>query len=49
MGDLIYTTEINGNFTLDQVPDAEVAFISTDPSSGAIKTYVGGLKTKGFQ
>ena len=43
MGDLIYTTEINGNFFLDQVPDAEVAFISTDPSSGAIKTYVGGL------
>ena len=42
-GDLIYTTEINGNFSLDQVPDAEVAFISTDPSSGAIKTYVGGL------
>ena len=42
-GDLIYTTEINGNFFLDQVPDAEVAFISTDPSSGAIKTYVGGL------
>jgi len=43
VGDLIYTTEINGNFYLDQVPDAEVAFISTDPSNGAIKTYIGGL------
>lgn len=43
MGDLIYTTEINGNLFLDQVPEAEVAFISSDPSSGAIKTYVGGL------
>ena len=42
-GDLIYLSERNGNYYLDQVPDAEVAFISTDPSNGAIKTYVGGL------
>ena len=42
-GDLIYLSEKNGNYYLDQVPDAEVAFISTDPSNGAIKTYVGGL------
>ena len=42
-GDLIYLSEQNGNYYLDQVPDAEVAFISTDPSNGAIKTYVGGL------
>ena len=34
---------MNGNYYLDQVPDAEVAFISADPSSGAIKTYIGGL------
>ena len=43
MGDLIYLSEQNGNYYLDQVPDAEVAFISTDPSNGAIKTYIGGL------
>ena len=43
LGDLIYLSEMNGNYYLDQVPDAEVAFISTDPSSGAIKTYIGGL------
>jgi len=42
-GDLIYLSEQNGNYYLDQVPDAEVAFISTDPSNGAIKTYIGGL------
>jgi penicillin-binding protein 1A len=42
-GDLIYLSEKNGNYYLDQVPDAEVAFISTDPSNGAIKTYIGGL------
>ena len=43
LGDLIYLSEMNGNYYLDQVPDAEVAFISTDPSSGAIKTYIGGM------
>jgi penicillin-binding protein 1A len=43
MGDLIYLSEQNGNYYLDQIPDAEVAFISTDPSNGAIKTYIGGL------
>ena len=43
LGDLIYLSEMNGNYYLDQVPDAEVAFISADPSSGAIKTYIGGL------
>jgi penicillin-binding protein 1A len=42
-GDLIYLSEQNGNYYLDQIPDAEVAFISTDPSNGAIKTYIGGL------
>ena len=42
-GDLIYLSKKNGNYYLDQVPEAEVAFISTDPSSGAIKTYIGGL------
>jgi penicillin-binding protein 1A len=43
LGDLIYLSKANGSYYLDQVPDAEVAFISTDPSSGAIKTYIGGL------
>ena len=33
IGDLIYLSEKNGNQYLDQVPDAEVAFISTDPSN----------------
>ena len=42
-GDLLYLSQKNGNYYLDQVPDAEVAFISTDPSNGAIKTYIGGL------
>ena len=43
LGDLIYLSKANGSYYLDQVPDAEVAFISADPSSGAIKTYIGGL------
>ena len=43
LGDLIYLSEMNGDYYLDQVPDAEVAFISTNPSNGAVKTYIGGL------
>ena len=43
LGDLIYLSDLNGAIYLDQVPEAEVAFISTDPSNGAIKTYIGGL------
>ena len=43
LGDLIYLSEMDGNYYLDQVPDAEVAFISTNPSNGAVKTYIGGL------
>jgi penicillin-binding protein 1A len=43
VGDLIHLTKIDENYFLDQVPDAEVAFISSDPSSGAIMTYVGGI------
>jgi penicillin-binding protein 1A len=43
LGDLIYLSEMNGTYYLDQVPDAEVAFISADPSNGAVKTYIGGL------
>jgi penicillin-binding protein 1A len=43
VGDLIHLTKIDENYFLDQAPDAEVAFISSDPSSGAIKTYVGGI------
>ena len=43
LGDLIYLSEMDGNYYLDQVPDAEVAFISANPSNGAVKTYIGGL------
>jgi penicillin-binding protein 1A len=43
LGDLIYLSKINGDYYLDQVPDAEVAFISVNPSNGAVKTYIGGL------
>ncbi|MDA7575478.1 transglycosylase domain-containing protein [Gammaproteobacteria bacterium] len=43
LGDLIYLSKMNGDYYLDQVPDAEVAFISANPSNGAIKTYIGGL------
>ena len=42
-GDLIYLSEIGGINYLDQVPEAEAAFISTEPLTGAIKTYIGGL------
>jgi penicillin-binding protein 1A len=43
LGDLIYLSKMNGDYYLDQVPDAEVAFISANPSNGAVKTYIGGL------
>ena len=42
-GDLIYLTNINGENYLDQIPEAEAAFISVNPVNGAIKTYIGGL------
>tara|TARA_B100001287_G_scaffold26234_1_gene18977 strand:+ start:5151 stop:7592 length:2442 start_codon:yes stop_codon:yes gene_type:complete len=42
-GDLIYLTKIDGEVYLDQIPEAEVAFISVNPMNGAIKTYIGGL------
>jgi len=42
-GDLIYLTNIDGEVFLDQIPEAEVAFISVNPINGAIKTYIGGL------
>ena len=43
LGDLINLTEIDGQNYLDQVPEAEAAFISLDPRDGAIKSYIGGL------
>ena len=43
LGDLIYLTEKQGKYYLDQVPEAETAFISTEPLTGAVKTYIGGL------
>ncbi len=42
-GDLINLTEIDGQNYLDQVPEAEAAFISLNPLDGAIKAYIGGL------
>ena len=42
-GDLIYLTNIDGEIYLDQIPEAEAAFISVNPINGAIKTYIGGL------
>ena len=42
-GDFIYLTTIDGKNYLDQIPEAEVAFISVNPINGAIKTYVGGF------
>ena len=42
-GDLIYLTTIDGKNYLDQIPEAEAAFISVNPIDGAIKTYIGGL------
>ena len=42
-GDFIYLTNINGENYLDQVPEAEAAFISVNPINGSIKAYIGGL------
>ena len=42
-GDFIYLTNVNGENYLDQIPEAEAAFISVNPFDGAIKTYIGGL------
>ena len=42
-GDFIYLTNIDGKNYLDQIPEAEAAFISVNPNNGAIKTYIGGL------
>ena len=42
-GDFIYLTNIDGENYLDQIPEAEAAFISVNPNDGAIKTYLGGL------
>ena len=42
-GDFIYLTDIDGKNYLDQIPEAEAAFISVNPINGAIKTYIGGL------
>jgi penicillin-binding protein 1A len=42
-GDFIYLTNIDGEVYLDQIPEAEAAFISVDPTNGAIKSYIGGL------
>ena len=42
-GDFIHLTNIDGEIYLDQIPEAEAAFISVNPINGAIKTYIGGL------
>ena len=41
-GDFIYLMRNMKAAELDQIPLAQTAFISTHPSSGAIKAYVGG-------
>ena len=43
LGDLINLTEIDGQNYIDQVPEAEAAFISLNPNDGSIKAYMGGL------
>ena len=43
IGDLIYLQQNLQDRTLDQIPDAEVAFVSSDPSTGAILSYQGGF------
>ncbi len=43
IGDLVYLQENGVDRMLDQIPEAEVAFISSDPSTGAILSYQGGF------
>ena len=39
----IFRLEIDGQNYIDQVPEAEAAFISLNPNDGAVKAYMGGL------
>jgi len=43
IGDLIYLHNDGAKITLDQLPVAEAAFIATNPATGAILAYQGGL------
>ena len=43
IGDLIYLLDSDLGRTLDQIPQAETAFVASNPSSGAILAYQGGL------
>ena len=43
IGDLIYLLNSDVERKLDQIPEAEAAFIATNPTSGAILAYQGGL------
>jgi len=43
IGDLIYLQDNGAMRMLDQLPEAEAAFISSDPSTGAILSYQGGF------
>jgi penicillin-binding protein 1A len=43
LGDFIHLSQINDTTYLDQVPVAETAFISSNPDTGAVKAYIGGL------
>jgi penicillin-binding protein 1A len=43
LGDLIFYKWENGEIILEQMPSAETAFVSLEPQSGAIKTYIGGV------
>jgi len=43
LGDLIFLNNTELDRKLDQLPEAEAAFISSDPSTGAILSYQGGF------
>ena len=43
IGDLIYLQDSVSGKTLDQLPEAEVAFVASNPSTGAILSYQGGF------
>ena len=43
IGDLIYLKDSVMEKTLDQLPEAEAAFIASNPSNGAILSYQGGF------
>jgi len=44
MGDVIWVNQLSDNsWTLSQIPEAQTAFVSLDPNTGAITSLVGGF------